>query len=435
MMNGLFLTLMLISQILPERIVVQPGDSVKVLSQRVVVKKISVIPPTLGYVKNCYFHARTPGEGVIKVELKNDKRIYSFVKVAKTIRSFRVNVVPENVKLGISDSLQFYVRLPRSVNEGQCFIRWHVIPAWIGKISLNGQFVAGNRIGRGKIVAIVKCRNRRGIGFSTVSVGENASLKKIKIVPDPVYITNREPVRLHIKPDVTGFDSLDWIVEPERIGFINEHQQFVPLVKRARGVVWFTGWKDSKAYVGKALVIIGSRESMIKIEKQIIKPGDSCRISANPPIRILRRLRRFELRNSLTWSVEPEWLGRFENPSGFPATIFIAGTKPGVGEIFLKINERELNISSTPIIVGKEELKITPQSVIMKLGEERKFSVEPRRPGVWHVVPSIAGEINGRGLFRAELPIRNVFIIYELKTPDGGGAIARVTILPEPENN
>ncbi len=434
MMNGLLLTLMIISQILPERIVIQPGDSIKVLSQEVSIKKLRVIPPTLGYVKNGYFYARTPGEGVIKVELKNKKRIYSFVKVTKTIRSLRVNVVPKNVQLGISDSVRFYVRLPKNVNEGQCFISWHVIPAWIGKISLNGQFVAGNRIGRGKVVAIVKCRNRRGIGFSTVNVGESASFKEIKIAPDPIYITNREPVKLHIQPEVTEFDSLDWIVEPERIGFINESRQFVPLTKRARGIVWFTGWKGSKVYVGKALVIIGSKKSLVRIEKQIIKPGDSCRISANPPARILRKLKRFEIRNSLVWAVEPEWLGRFVNPFGFPTTIFVAGTRPGVGEIFIKLNERELNVSRTPIIVGEEELKITPQSAVMKLGEEMKFSVEPHRPGVWHVIPSIAGEINDKGVFKAELPVRNVFIIYELKTPGGGGAIARVTILPEPAN-
>lgn len=435
MMSGFLFALMVISQILPERIVILPGDSVRIFLEDEKVKNVSVIPPTLGYIKNGYFYARRPGEGVIKVELRNKRKIYSFVKVTRTIRSLKVKVVPQNVQLGISDSIRFYVRLPKNVDEEQCFISWHVIPSWIGKISLNGQFVAGKRIGRGKVVAIVKCRNRRGIGFSTVNVGKSASFKEIKIVPDPIYITDRQPMKLHIMPEISEFDSLDWIVEPEKIGFVNESWQFISLKRRARGVVWFTGWKNSKVYVGKALVIIGTKKSLISIEKQIIKPGDSCRITATPPVRLMRRINRMRVKNSVTWSVEPAWLGRFDDPFKFPTTIFIAGTKPGLGEIFINLNQRELKISRTPIIIGEEELSITPQSVIMKLGEEVKFTVKPHRPGIWHVIPPIAGEIDDNGLFKAEVPIRNVFIIFELKTPGGGGAIARVTILPEMEKN
>ncbi len=435
-MSNLLLTILIFSQIIPERIVIQPGDSVKILSPDVKAKRISVIPPTIGYVKNGYFYATKPGEGVIKIKLKNNKKkLYSFVKVTRNIKLLKIRVVPQNVQLGMSDSVRFYVRLPDGTNEEQCFVSWHVIPAWIGKISINGQFIAGKRSGRGKVVAIVKCRNRRGIGFSTVTVGENSSIKEIKIIPDPVYITNGQTMDLHIKPEITGLDSFDWIVEPRMIGFINDMQQFVPLKRRARGVVWFTGWKGSKVYVGKALVIIGSRKSLIRIEKYVIRPGDSCRLVVNPPSRIFRRFRKSSLRNFISWSVEPEWLGRFTNPFKFPATIFVAGDKPGVGEILIKLNERELNISRTPIIVGKEELKINPSSVVMKLGEEVRFTVTPKRPGIWHVIPSVAGEIDGNGLFKAELPVRNVFIIYEVKTSEGGGAIAHVTILPEPENN
>ncbi len=420
----LFLILSLISQILPERIVTHPGDSVRLNIKAKNVKRIQVIPPAIGIVKNGYFYALKKGDGVIKVVFKDRPPAYSYVKVAGENRRFEIKISPRRVELNPGDTIKFSLKSP---SDGSCFVNWRVVPSWIGKISLTGEFVAGTRSGKGKIIAIVRCGRKRGLGFASVSVGNSSKFVPVEIQPDPVYVDRNRKVTLRVLPGVSSYDSVDWIVEPEKLGFVNERQEFVPLQSRGRGVIWFTAWKDDSIYTGKALVFIGRPPRLISIDRFVIAPGETCRISARPPRRLKRRLKDADFR----WSVKPEWLGEFLNDRSFPETRFVAGTTPGSGIIFVEVDGRPINFTKTPVIVGKTTVNITPRSVYLKIGETVRFETDRQVNGTWRVFPEFAGRIDGNGNFTAEVPLREVFIIFEVTEPGGGGGIAKVTILPE----
>ena len=425
-MNALILSLILLSHVSPERILVRPGDSVRLTITGGKVKKILVLPGKIGYVKGNYFYATKQGEGVIKVLYRKGPPAYAFVKVLRNRGLLRVRVVPEKVQLMPGDSMKFLVKLPEGVDPERCFINWRVIPEWIGNVNLDGEFVAGNRFGKGKVIAIVKCGRRRGLGFSNVTVGEEIKFKKVSISPNPIYIPDilKGKVTLDISPEIEDFDSVDWLVEPRGLGFVNGRLQFVPAKSVGRGVLWFTGWKDGEVYTGKTFVLLGRPHSRIELPKSVVAPGESV------AVRVLMRHRVGKIKGMFSWSVEPEWLGRFEDPFKFPETVFVAGEKSAVGTIFITMGRRPLDFTRTPLIVGSHEVEIEPRDTIIKVGKSIKFSKNSNFKGIWKVFPPLAGEIDQNGEFRAEVPLRRAYIIYEITEDGGGGGISTITILP-----
>ena len=397
--------------------VIHRGDSIFLDIDPAEIRRVMVIPPSIGTLRNGYFVARKKGDGVIKVVFKNRPPSYSYVKV--TGRRFKIEISPRKVELNPGDTIQFKLKTPQG---RPCFIHWRVVPSWIGKISLTGEFVAGKRSGRGKVISVVKCRGRKGIGFANISVGNSSRFVSVKILPDPVYADGK--IKLRITPEINGLDSIDWIVEPEKLGFVNENQEFVPLRPHGRGVVWFTAWKNRTTYTGKTLVFVGKPPEFVTPERFVVLPGDTTVIKVRLPGRLKRRIYGFQ------WAVKPEWLGRFIETSAFPVTHFIAGGNSGVGMIFLKLNGRPLNFTRTPIIVGKTAVSIVPSSAYLKIGETKKFRIDKKVKGIWRVFPEFAGRIDEDGNFTAEVPLREVFIIFEVTEPGGGGGIARVTIVP-----
>ncbi len=420
----LLIALTLISQFLPERIVLHIGDSVRLNLEHKKVRRIQVIPPAIGFVKNGYFYAEKRGDGVIKVVFKDRPPAYSYVKVIAQKPRFEVKLSPRRVELNPGDTIEFRLKTPQDEN---CFVNWRVVPAWIGEITLTGEFIAGTRAGKGRIIAVVKCGRKKGIAFAEVSVGNSSRFVPVKISPDPVYAEFEKKITLKVSPEDVQYDSVDWIVEPQKLGFVNQDQEFVPLQPRGKGVIWFTAWKRDSIYTGKVLVFVGRPPRLIVPEKFVIAPGETCRVEAKPPKRLSNRLRNARLR----WRVKPEWLGRFINDRSFPVTRFVAGNAPGVGIIFVEVNSRPVNFTRTPVIVGSKKVSISPSSIYMKIGESVRFKTDKKLKGIWKVFPEFAGRIDENGNFVAEVPLREVFIIFEVKEPGGGGGIARITILPE----
>ena len=423
-MSALILSFILLSHITPERILIRPGDSVKLTITGGKVKKILVLPERIGFVKDNYFYARRKGEGVIKVLYKKGSPAYAFVKVIENRRLLNVRVVPEKVQLMPGDSMKFFVKLPMEINPERCFINWRVLPSWIGNVNLEGEFVAGNRFGRGKVIAVVRCGRRKGLGFSNVTVGEEVKFKKVSINPNPLYIPDilKGKVRLNVSPE--DFDSVDWLVEPQGLGFVNEKFEFVPVKSVGRGVLWFTGWKNGEVYTGRTFVLIGRPRSRIEISKNVVEPGESL------TVRVLKKPRMPKRRGMFRWSVEPEWLGRFEDPFKFPETVFVAGRKNAAGTIFISRRGRPLDFTRIPLIVGLHEVEIEPRDTIIRIGESLKFRVNSNYKGIWKIFPPLAGEIDENGNFKAEVPLRKAYIIYEITEDGGGGGISTITILP-----
>lgn len=423
-MNAIFLSIILVSHITPERILVWPGDSVRLTITGGKIKKIVVLPDKIGYVRNNFFYARRSGEGVIKVIYRDASPSYAFVKVIGSRGVLKIRVVPKKVELMPGDSMKFIVKLPEKIDPERCFINWRVLPSWLGTVNLDGEFVAGSRFGRGKVIAVVRCGRRRGFGFASVVVGEKIKFKKVSISPNPLYIPDilKGKAKLEILPEIGTFDSVDWLVEPRGLGFVNERFEFVPVKSVGRGVIWFTGWKNDEVYTGKTFVLLGRPRPRIEISRNVITPGESLTV-------------RVFMRNQIPgkffkWSVEPGWIGRFVDPFRFPETIFIAGKKNAVGTIYISHQGKPLDFTRTPLIVGIHEVELEPQDTIIKIGETIRFRIKSDYVGSWKVFPPIAGEIDQDGNFKAEVPLRRAYIIYEITDDGGGGGISTITILP-----
>jgi len=316
-MTGLILGVLLLTHISPERIIIRPGDSVRLNISGGKVKEILVLPSRIGFVRNGFFHAKKKGEGVIKVVFANKPPSYAYVKIPGSTRILDVRLVPEEARIMPGDSLQFSIRIPEGINPEDCFFNWRVVPSWIGQIDFNGKFIAGNRFGRGKVVAVVRCGRRRGIAFSSIVVGDESNFSEVSVIPNPVYVPDviKGKVKLDIVPGISDFDSIDWLVEPSGLGFVNQRFEFIPIRSHGRGVLWFTGWKGNKVYTGKTFILVGKPHSRIELSKRVAEPGDSITVKILMRYRVHRKI--------FSWGVEPEWLGRFTDPGDFQKQLLL----------------------------------------------------------------------------------------------------------------
>ena len=152
----------------------------------------SVIPETLGKItEDGYFMAgREAGTGFVKATLALGGEALAATAAVTvgqpTTEPITIIVKPDTaiIEPGGQQAFTVYVKGPDGVALQTQSIRWLVTPSYLGTISANGLFQAGDQIGEGKIMAAVEYKDRLYKGYAYLVVSPAAESALLGVVLD-----------------------------------------------------------------------------------------------------------------------------------------------------------------------------------------------------------------------------------------------------------
>jgi len=195
--------------------------------------------------------------------------IVTIFSAVNAVYSNSIVITPQEAKVKPGRGVQFEAQ---AFNEFGKPVRiekyeWKVIPEFVGVISNDGYFIAGNTPGYGKILATAHIGDRRFTGSADVLVG-NPPDPAIKIViePDKAIVPplgNRNFKAIAKGPNGISLriKGVRWFVEPKRLGFIDNQGVFKAGPRYGEGQVIALVEIDNRVYKGEAKVLVSEEPS------------------------------------------------------------------------------------------------------------------------------------------------------------------------------
>ena len=183
-------------------------------------------------------------------------------------------ITPEQAKVPVGGHMQFLVQLfnplmvPIPVQER---INWSVQPEWLGKISDDGFFTAGDRPGRGLIEARLSIMGREFRAVAKIEVTgpptDIADQLELIVQPRQAALLSGEKLQFHAV--LRYRDSqlpvpvpiVNWMVKPKDLGKINQAGEFLAGPKTKEGAVVAYVEFMGKRIKGEAHVVVGMKAS------------------------------------------------------------------------------------------------------------------------------------------------------------------------------
>jgi protocatechuate 3,4-dioxygenase beta subunit len=200
-------------------------------------------------------------------------------------------ISPESVQVPPNGTVKFRAQLFGVSNFSPIIsdrIDWRVDPEGLGKITEGGFFVAGERPGRGLVIAIAKIFDREFRAEARVQVGNPDAIipdyLRLIVVPEEAALgfgdSLRFQARLRFMDSTRVVPNLlvNWAVEPRGIGKINQRGLFVGGSNEAHGRVIAFVEHDGARIFGKAHVVIGLRPDAA-IAGNVVDEDDQSAIS------------------------------------------------------------------------------------------------------------------------------------------------------------
>jgi len=431
-------------KIIPQNLYLTPGEEAKLTLEvyegqsQVTPKWVrwKVIPQFLGKVKDGRVLALREGTGVVRATCKTKKGIgvgFAYLEVKSAKNVLRVKIEPTKIHLLPHDSQRLFLEAmlsgtPVEVDK----VDWRVIPSWLGEVSDDGVFIASDRMGAGKVVALVKKGEEEAFASVPLVVGHPEEFPlRVSVSPGFAVVPVGEKIQFEGK--VMGLSSskrdsveFEWWLDPPELGKL-EDGEFLGL-KPGRGTVWALATFQREVGLGKSLVIVkeGFPERFnISPKDLVLYPGEKVDIPISPPLG--ERFPRF-----VNLEVIPPDFGEVSISEEGPSILIEAGEKPGMGIIELKGLRRLLH--RLPLLIGVNHLEIEPEEVTVTPGEPIKFRLnfrgEKELPIRWKVIPEIGGDIKEDGTFIASGATKRVYVLAIVEPKKGGGgAISRVNVI------
>ncbi len=430
----------------PDKIELSPGKTIKIKvevyddGKRVDPQwvRYRVVPKFLGRVRNGSLTAFREGTGVVKAIAKYKDKVgvgFAFLTVEERKDLLNVKIEPARIRLqpGEEERLFLFATFNNEPIEAEK-IHWKVIPSWLGQVDREGVFHAGERIGAGKVVAVVEYKNNSKVATVPVLIGRPREFPlDVKITPSFAVVPVGDRIEfesdvMNVKFGVEDSVKFSWWLDPPDLGSI-EDGEFLGM-KPGRGTVWALASYGDQVGLGRAMVVV--REELrggfdISPSDLVLDPGEKREILFRPP------RRRPPL---LDFDFIPEDFGSvFFNPEE-RSLVIEAGESPGVG--FIEVRGDERVVHRLPVLIGKRRLEIEPREVTVRPGERIHFKVKSKElsSGVyrWKVIPEIGGMIDENGTFVASGSVKRVYVLCEIdKKYGGGGAVSIVNVMRGPE--
>ncbi|MCH7760176.1 hypothetical protein IIA15_02065 [candidate division TA06 bacterium] len=418
-------------EVLPNPAIAEPGTGLKLelrvsdfLGAPVEAKaRWMVIPRSLGRIEDGVFQAGdTPGKGIIRVTVDSGKAQgvgHTLIRVERggKMRRITVSLSPEEALIYPGGSQKFEVRT--GTQEGrplQGVVTWQVLPEGLGRVTREGLFLAGERVGEGKVVAKVRTEEGTGVGYAPIRVSslQDSASGELVLRPSFVLLKPGEIQRFEVeflKKPALGSPappSILWKVEPEGFGTITEEGVFHAGEKEGRGVVEVQLEAGDLVVSAQASVFVGRGERLIvKIHpKEIfLAPAEIRQIEVS-----VTRPDGTPVEADLQWQVVPERLGFLTYEGSFTAGFEILTgqvavyAKSGLGE--------GLDIARVLIRPRRFQVEILPSSTTLRPEGTKEFQVEVWDEGnhlvqlegsilLWSMEPPEIGTINQDLIFKA----------------------------------
>lgn len=212
--------------------------------------------------------------------MKASKRtIWLLMTVLVSLSSFgavqaqRLVISPESARVPVNGTVRFRAQLFGDSNLSPVIadrIDWRVEPEELGKITEDGFFMAGERPGQGKVLAIAKFENLELRAEAKIEVGDlDVAFRDeliLEVEPHEAALEFGQEQQFHarlrfrdnvrIAPDL----AVNWTVEPNGIGKISQRGLFKAGDQAADGhVIAYVNYDGSRVF-GRAHVVIGARQ-------------------------------------------------------------------------------------------------------------------------------------------------------------------------------
>jgi hypothetical protein len=192
--------------------------------------------------------------------------------VASTALADVLVIVPQEVTLPPGGHVKFHVQLfnnqhmPQRVQEQ---VEWSVEPEWLGKISDDGFFIAGERPGKGEVIARLTILNRVYKATAKVKVGpgvvDMARGMELIIKPAQAALLPGEQLQFTARIVFAGNVQpmppvlINWAVRPDSLGKITQSGLFEAGNVRGQGLVIAYVEFMGERLVGKAHIVVGMK--------------------------------------------------------------------------------------------------------------------------------------------------------------------------------
>jgi hypothetical protein len=401
------------------------------------------LPPSLGAIdeKGRFTAGNSAGQGIVRATIRNgDKRLlgHALIRiVGSQTQGLTVKVSPGSARLepGSTETFSAGVSYLNGDPAAAAVISWKVLPSGLGTIDQGGNFTALNP-GTGRIVALAKSDESKGIGQAKITVGSKLKPQKL--------IVAMTPVKANLKPgdnavfSVTVNDrngnpvaaKLEFLVEPTDLGNIDGSGNFTAGEKTKVGTVRVLAKSETGSGAARSLVVVGETIQRytvkIKPRQSALLAGQSLEFTAEafdhsgnpvtPPY--------------WTWKLIPEKLGEVS-----PRGVFTAGQKAGQGKVVASLPPQfGLGQAAASIRIKPGQplrIKINPPAAQLLPGQLQQFTATvfnaqgqpmPLAKIFWKIYPEGLGTINQNGLFQAgSQPGKKGAVIAILPPQQGGG--------------
>jgi hypothetical protein len=350
----------------------------------------------------------------------------------------RVKVTPNGAKLALSGSQQFTAEVyGRGDERLRSTVTWSVRPEWIGRITQDGLFTAGNKVGDGLVRAEVEVRGQRVASFAFVRVGTGGGTQTpvhVSVTPGRAHLTPGEGTTFTASVAGSTSTTPEWRVVPESFGRIDATGHFTAGVVPSEGrvVAIIRSPAGSVQGFGQAAVSISEHRSgspqvagrlRLMPGHVTLHPGESRAIRAQSISATAAHL------PPVLWSVEPSDLGTMSADG-----VFTAGAAPGAGIVrgTVTLSDGHVLNGATAIRITESsegsQLRIIPQNPIVPRGKSVRFSVKrasdrsgsyPDIHVEWRLTPDNLGHITPDGQFTAGSEALNGQVVAEVRNSRG----------------
>jgi len=196
--------------------------------------------------------------------------LFSFSNVLADV----LMITPKSVTLPLKGHVKFEAQLFNDAALAvimQNEIEWQVYPETLGRITDDGFFMAGNKPGRGTVVAILRTQNKTLKAEAKVEVGHpiaiQPNLPKLIVTPEKAAVDLGDTIQFKAElrylltnreiPNVM----IQWTIEPRTLGKITQKGKFFAgNLPGAGKVIAYVNYMGIRI-VGEAYVVVGARPS------------------------------------------------------------------------------------------------------------------------------------------------------------------------------
>ena len=184
-------------------------------------------------------------------------------------------IMPANAQVHTGGHVKFQVQLfnrfmvPQQMQQQ---VEWKVEPEWLGEISDDGFFVAGDRPGKGLVMAKMKWMDRwmKAVARIEVTGGPTADLAdRLELIVHPRQVALQPGQQFQFRAALRFRNNqqpvpnllVNWLVKPEKLGQIRQNGQFVAGDKVMEGKVVAYVEYMGKRIMGESRVVVGMKDS------------------------------------------------------------------------------------------------------------------------------------------------------------------------------